>query len=146
MGMIDVSGKNIMERTAVAEGRINLREKTIAAIRKKEVRKGDVLFASELAAISGVKKTPDILPYCHQVLIEDVDVDFKVDDSGVICWVTVKSTGRTGVEMDALMGVSIALNSIWDMVKYLEKDEKGQYPHTSITDIRIVKKVKSDGR
>ena len=89
-----------------------------------------------------VKKTPELLAYCHQLPIEKVKTDFNLENEKIKATVTVNTTAKTGVEMEALIGVSICLNTIWDMVKYLEKDADGQYPHSRITDIIVEKKVK----
>ena len=103
--------------------------------------KGDVLVVAQTAAILAVKRTPELIPLTHQITITGTDVIFKLEE-GIRVEVEVKSTGQTGVEMEALVGVSSALLTIWDMVKSLEKDEAGQYPTTSIEDIRVLKKVK----
>jgi cyclic pyranopterin phosphate synthase len=101
-----------------------------------------VLEAAKITAIQAVKSTPDIVPYCHPIPIESVQVDFKITEDSLTCVVEVNAHYRTGVEMEALTGVSAALLTVWDMVKYLEKDEKGQYPSTRITDIKVVTKEK----
>ena len=142
--MVDISEKGVVVRRAVAEGRINLSSETIAAISEGSVEKGNVLATARVAAITAVKKTPFIIPMCHQIPITSIDVNFEViEDMGAIdSVVEVKSVGRTGVEMDALCGVSVALLTIWDMVKSKEKDETGNYPATAISDIRVLEKVK----
>ena len=104
--------------------------------------KGDVLAVAQTAAILSVKRTPELIPLTHQIAITGTDVNFKLENEGVRVSVDVKSTGRTGVEMEALVGVTSALLTVWDMVKGFEKDEAGQYPTTSIEDIRVLKKVK----
>jgi len=107
-----------------------------------EVPKGDVLAVAQTAAILAVKRTPELIPLTHKITITGTDVIFKSEKQGIRVEVEVKSTGQTGVEMEALVGVTGALLTIWDMVKSLEKDEAGQYPTTSIEDIRVLKKVK----
>lgn len=143
-GMIDISGKKEVPREAVAAGSIFLGESSMRAIRSGEVRKGDVLMAARIAAIQAVKATPDMLAFCHPLPIEGVEVDFDDLGEGFECRCMVKARYRTGVEMEALTGVSLALLTIWDMVKYLEKDDDGQYPGTRIADIRVVSKRKGD--
>jgi cyclic pyranopterin phosphate synthase len=140
--MVDIGEKKVVRRKAVASGRIMLGKKSLDAIRSGTVRKGDVLEAAKISAIQAVKSTPDIVPYCHPIPIESVQVDFKVKKDSITCVVEVNAHYRTGVEMEALTGVSAALLTVWDMVKYLEKDEKGQYTSTRITDIKVVTKEK----
>jgi cyclic pyranopterin phosphate synthase len=144
--MVDISAKEAVERISVATGRIKLRKMSIEAIEKGEVKKGDVLGCAQTAAILAVKKTPDMIPLCHPISIEDVNVEFSIDEkergSCIEAKVEVKSVGKTGVEMDALHGVSVALLTIWDMVKSLEKDERGNYPDTMIEEIKVEKKEK----
>ena len=140
--MIDVSGKEIVHREAEATGRITLKPETIEKIRSGEIKKGDPLPAAEIACILAVKKTPDILPLCHPIPITSVDAEFHVADDHIEARCRVTADYKTGVEMEALTGVSAALLTIWDMVKYLEKDENGQYPSTAITDVRVKEKRK----
>jgi cyclic pyranopterin phosphate synthase len=141
-GMVDVSAKEIISRHSVAEGFIDLSSKSIEAIKSGQVKKGDVLEIAKIAAITGVKQTPNLIPLCHQIPITAIDVNFKIMDDGIKVSSMVKADYKTGVEMDALMGVNIALLTIWDMVKYIEKDADGQYPTTNIKDIRVIKKEK----
>jgi cyclic pyranopterin phosphate synthase len=140
--MVDVSGKGNMLREAVATGRIYLRPATLAAIREGKVVKGNVLATARIAATLAVKETPRIIPMCHTIPISAIGVDFADGDGYIESTVRVKSSGKTGVEMEALTGVSVALLTIWDMVKSAEKDERGQYPVTNITGIRVVEKKK----
>ena len=141
-GMVDIGEKEVVRRKAVASGKIKLGKRSIDAIGSGTVKKGDVLEAAKITAIQAVKSTPDIVPYCHPIPIESVQVDFKITEDSLTCVVEVNAHYRTGVEMEALIGVSAALLTVWDMVKYLEKDEKGQYPSTRITDIKVVMKEK----
>jgi cyclic pyranopterin phosphate synthase len=141
-GMVDISAKGNVERTAIASGTIRLDPSTIEKIQSGTTRKGNVLGCAEIAAILAVKKTPEVIPLCHQINIEQVAVAFIVGTDRISASVSVKSVGKTGVEMDALHGLSIALLTIWDMVKAEEKDETGNYPHTRIDDIRVEKKEK----
>jgi len=142
MGMIDVGEKPIVFREAEAEGTIYLKGETVEAIRLGDVRKGDPLVVAEVAAIQAAKQTSLLIPHCHQLPLDTVDVGFTVTGQGVTASCRVRTQARTGVEMEALVGVTNALNTVWDMVKYLEKDEAGQYPGTRITDIRVVRKQK----
>jgi cyclic pyranopterin phosphate synthase len=141
--MVDVSGKPDSQREAVATGFIKLKKSTIELIRSGKIEKGNVLDVSSVSAILGVKKTPELLPLTHNIPISNVKVDFNIEEEGIRVYVTVKTTAKTGVEMEALMGATAALLNIWDMVKKYEKDVKGQYPETVITDVRVLSKVKT---
>ncbi len=140
--MIDISDKGEVERIAVASGRIQLKRSTVEKITGGSTRKGNVLGCAEIAAILAVKKTPEVIPMCHQINIETVKVEFAVGETDIKASVFAKSVGKTGVEMDALHGLSVALLTIWDMVKAEEKDETGNYPHTRIEEIQVDKKEK----
>jgi len=140
--MVDISEKRDVIRIARASGVIVLKPTTIEKIKKGEIPKGDVLAVAKTAAILAVKRVPDMIPLTHPIQITSVKVDSKVEDGRVCLEVEVKSTGKTGVEMEALTGVSVGLLTVWDMVKGLEKDENGQYPSTRIQDIQVLEKVK----
>jgi cyclic pyranopterin phosphate synthase len=140
--MVDVAGKADVNREATATGRIHLKPETLHAIREGSVVKGNVLATAQVAAILAVKETPRIIPLCHPIPIGGITVEFTETDSTIGVSVRVVSTGKTGVEMEALTGVSVALLTIWDMVKSAEKDSHGQYPHTRIEGIRVVGKRK----
>jgi cyclic pyranopterin monophosphate synthase len=140
--MVDIADKESVLRTAEATGRITLKKETIEAIRAGKVKKGDPLAVAEIACIQAVKKTPDLIPMCHQIPISSVDASFILGDDFVEARCRVSATYKTGVEMEALTGVSVALLNIWDMVKYMEKDEAGQYPTTRISDIKVIEKRK----
>ena len=142
MGMVDVSEKPIVHRLAEATGKILLSPETIGRIRDGQIKKGDPLQAAEIAAMNGAKQTHLLIPHCHQIPLETVRVDFEITENSVDAICLVRAHAKTGVELEALVGVTIALNTIWDMVKYLEKDDRGQYPSTRITDIRVLKKEK----
>jgi cyclic pyranopterin monophosphate synthase len=144
MGMIDITEKPVVSRTAKAEGTILLQPATIQAVRDRSVKKGDVFTVAEIACLSAVKDTPGHLIYCHQIPIDFAGAKFTVHDDRIVVVVTVAAQAKTGVEMEALAGVSSALLTIWDMVKYLEKDRRGQYPSCRMTDIRIISKTKGD--
>ena len=141
-GMVDITEKPPLFRRATATGTIRLRESTIKAIIAGNVKKGDVLTTARLAAILAVKDTPRLIPLCHQIPITGLDVNFEIEERRIRATVTVTSVGKTGVEMEALTGVSAALLNVWDMVKYLEKDETGNYPETEIEKIRVLQKMK----
>ncbi len=140
--MVDIADKESVPRTAEAVGRIILRKETVEAIRAGKVKKGDPLAVAEVAAIQAVKRTPDLIPMCHQIPISSVDASFTLGEDYVEARCRVNAVYKTGVEMEALTGVSVALLNVWDMVKYMEKDEAGQYPGTRITDIRVIEKRK----
>jgi cyclic pyranopterin phosphate synthase len=142
MGMVDISRKETIARSATASGKIFLKKETIEKIKNKEIKKGDPLQIAEIAGINGVKKTPELIAHCHPIPIERIVLDFKIEKDHINAVCTVKANAKTGVEMEALVGVTNALNTIWDVVKYLEKDENGQFPTTKITDIRVLKKTK----
>jgi len=140
--MVDVSEKQIVHRTAVAAGKIILRRETIEAIRSGLVKKGDPFPIAEVAGILAAKKVSELIPLCHPIPLTKVDVSFGVAEEYVEARCSVTADYKTGVEMEALTGVTVALLTIWDMVKYLEKDEGGQYPMTRIMDIQVVEKRK----
>ncbi len=140
--MVDISKKNIIVRKAIASGEIALSGTTMEKIRTGSVEKGNVLSTARIASILAVKKTPELIPMCHQIPISSVDVVFSIDGNVLRAIVEVRSVGRTGVEMEALTGVSVALLTVWDMVKSAEKDETGNYPSTGIQNIRVLEKVK----
>jgi len=141
--MIDISEKDTIPRIATASGRIKLKKETIERIKNNQVKKGDVITIAKIAAINSVKKVPDLIPLCHPIPINNIDIDFEIENDTIIkvsC--KVKSIAQTGVEMEALTGVGVALLNIWDVVKMYEKDEKGQYPSTLIYDIKVEEKIK----
>jgi cyclic pyranopterin phosphate synthase len=140
--MVDISGKEPVHRYAEAEGRIVLKPGTVKAIRDGTVKKGDPFAVAEIACIQAAKRTPDLVPMCHQVPLSSVDASFTVGDDFVEARCAVRTVYGTGVEMEALTGVTVALLTVWDMVKYLEKDDSGQYPETRITGVRVTEKVK----
>jgi cyclic pyranopterin phosphate synthase len=143
-GMVDITEKPPVFRRARARGSIRLQETTVEAIRLGQVKKGDVLATARLAAILAAKETPRLIPMCHPISITGLEVGFQLQPGRIEAAVTVTSVGRTGVEMEALAAVSAALLNVWDMVKYLEKDESGNYPNTEIEEIRVTQKEKAD--
>ncbi len=140
--MVDIGEKKDMERRAVASGEIMLKRSTIEAIRNNNIIKGSVLETARIASIMAVKNTASVIPMCHQILITGIDIQFELGTDTVNAKVQVKSVGKTGVEMEALHGVSTALLTIWDMVKSEEKDDTGNYPFTGIRNVYVVEKVK----
>jgi len=144
--MVDIGGKKMVKRTAVAEGYLVLKASTLKAIAENNVKKGDVISASKLAGIQAAKATSTILPLCHQIPLTSVEVDISVLKGKVRARCTVSAEYKTGVEMEALVGATASLLNVWDMVKYLEKDERGQYPMARIMDVRVLSKTKGGSR
>ncbi|WP_424359533.1 cyclic pyranopterin monophosphate synthase MoaC [Methanocella sp. MCL-LM] len=140
--MVDVGAKADVLRIAKAQGTIRLTKDTMALIKAGNVKKGNVLATARVAGVMAVKRTWDLIPLCHQIPVSGIDLDFDVGEETITAIAEVRSTGKTGVEMEALTGVSVALLTIWDMVKSAEKDSTGNYPETRITDIRVVYKIK----
>lgn len=134
--MIDVSGKNITVRTAKACGRIVLGQKAFDAVKQGACIKGDVPSTAKIAAMQAVKSTSAIIPMCHPILIEAVDVDFALNeqDKSAAVTVTVRSSGKTGVEMEALTGATVACLAIYDMLKYTGKA-------MTITEVKLIEKT-----
>jgi cyclic pyranopterin phosphate synthase len=121
--MVDVSGKDATTRVAVAEGRVVMSKATLDLVLSGNAKKGDVLGAARIAGIVAAKKTSELIPLCHPLLLSKVEVDIAPDAAlpGLIVKATVKITGQTGVEMEALTAVSVACLTIYDMVKAAEK-------------------------
>lgn len=138
-----IHAKPVVYRRAVASGEIRLSAGTVRAIRAGSVEKGDPLRAAEIAGLVAIKRTPELLPHCHPVPITGSAVELTVAASGVRARVEVEALYRTGVEMEALVGVSVALLTVWDMVKYMEKDARGGYLTTRIGAIRVISKEKA---
>ena len=133
--MVDVSDKAVTSRVAVARGVVEMTAGTLDIVRKGLAKKGDVLAVARLAGIMAAKKTADLIPLCHPLPITKVALDLSLDDHrpGVIITATVKTTGQTGVEMEALTAVSVACLTVYDMLKAVEKS-------MSMTDIHLVLK------
>jgi cyclic pyranopterin phosphate synthase len=138
----DVSEKPVIYREAIASGRIRLKKGTITLIRKGELAKGDPISLAAMTAITAAKKTPEVVALCHPLRIEIIEPKVKVGDGWVEVTVRVAAHEKTGVEMEALTAVSIALLNIWDVTKAYEKDSRGQYPSTLIESIKVISKVK----
>lgn len=144
MSMVDVTAKPEVYREATARGRINLRPETVRLIREGLIEKGDPVYTAKISGVLAAKSTPMLIPLCHPISITNVNVDVRIlNDSAIEVEATVRARAQTGVEMEALVATSVALLTIWDMVKKYEKDSEGQYPNTLIQEIRVVKKVKS---
>lgn len=119
--MVDVSAKAVTAREAVASGRIDMSGEAAAAIAQGLVKKGDVLAVARVAGIMAAKRTADLIPLCHPIALSAVTVDFDLDESGVSATATARTAGQTGVEMEALTAASIALLTVYDMAKALDK-------------------------
>ncbi|MFB0514616.1 MAG: cyclic pyranopterin monophosphate synthase MoaC [Candidatus Bathyarchaeia archaeon] len=143
MSMVDVTSKPEVYREATAKGKIKLKSETINLIRGGKIEKGSPFDVAKIAGILAAKNTSSLIPLCHPLPLTNVDVDINiVDNSTVEVNATVKTRAQTGVEMEALVAVSVALLTVWDMTKQYEKDKAGRYPSTAIQDIRVVRKIK----
>ena len=131
--MVDVGGKAATQRVAIAAGRIRMSADALAAIRDGNAPKGDVLAAARIAGIMAAKKTADLIPLCHPLALDAVTVDFAFEADGVQATATASLTGKTGVEMEALTAVSVALLTVYDMAKALDKG-------MVIDDVRLIEK------
>lgn len=135
-GMIDVSSKDVTVRTARASGCVVLGDEAFEAVRQGTCIKGDVLETARIAAVSAVKATSTLIPMCHPLLIENVKVNFELNEAekSVDVVVVVKSSGKTGVEMEALVGASVTCLTIYDMLKYKSRD-------MVITEVKLLEKT-----
>ncbi|MBW2645166.1 MAG: cyclic pyranopterin monophosphate synthase MoaC [Deltaproteobacteria bacterium] len=133
--MVDVSEKPATLREAIAEGTVTMRPETLELIKENKAKKGNVLEAARIAGIMAVKKTSELIPMCHPLLITHVHIDFSLDEpsSSIGILATVKVTGQTGVEMEALTAVSVAALTIYDMCKSYDRE-------ITISDIRLMRK------
>ncbi|WP_423055446.1 cyclic pyranopterin monophosphate synthase MoaC [Acetobacterium carbinolicum] len=122
--MVDVSEKKSTTRVAVAKGAITMKKETLQKIIDGQMKKGDVLGVAQIAGIMGVKRTADLIPMCHNIFISGSDIDFEIDEvnSRILIEATVKNSGQTGVEMEALTAVSVAALTIYDMCKAVDKE------------------------
>ena len=134
--MVDVGEKPISQRVAVAAGRVLVNENTFGLIRSGGMKKGDVLTVAQIAGVMGAKKTPELIPMCHPILMDGINLDLSLDEDrlSVEIYATVSCDGRTGVEMEALTAVSAAALTVYDMCKAVQKD-------MVISDIRLVSKT-----
>lgn len=128
--MVDVGAKADTERVAVARGEVALSDLTLSLIREGKAAKGDVLAVARVAGIMAAKKTPELVPLCHPIMLTSVHIDFELQEWGVEITATTKTHGPTGVEMEALTAVSVAALTIYDMLKAVERD-------ATITNIRL---------
>lgn len=135
--MVDVSGKKPVRRTATAAGRIDLAPATVALVRANGIAKGDVLAVARLAGIMGAKRASDLIPLCHNIEIEHVDVALRVEEDGIEIEAKAICTDKTGIEMEALTAVSVAALAVWDMCKAVDKEMR-------IRDIRLLEKTKEE--
>jgi len=135
--MVDVGDKPLQHRTAIAKGRILLSEDTVSLIRENEMKKGDVLTVAEIAGIQAAKETSRLIPLCHPLQLTKVEVKTQLTETGVEVSATARCLGQTGVEMEALTAVSVALLTIYDMCKAVDKN-------MIISDISLIEKVKTD--
>jgi cyclic pyranopterin monophosphate synthase len=141
--MVDVSGKGEVFREATAAGTIKLKAETTQRIVEGKIAKGDPLYTAKIAGILAAKNTSNSIPLCHPLPLTNVEVNAKVvDKTTVEVSATIKTKAQTGVEMEALAAVSMALLTVWDMTKQYEKDANGQYPSTAIENIHVIKKFK----
>ena len=134
--MVDVGEKPISKRTATAAARVLVNERTFALIRSGGMKKGDVLTVAQIAGVMGAKRTPDLIPMCHPILMDGIDLSLTLDERrlSVEIRATVSCDGRTGVEMEALTAAATAALTVYDMCKAVQKD-------ITITDIRLVSKT-----
>lgn len=135
--MVDVGEKTPQRRTARAEGSISLAADTLRLIRENRMKKGDVLAVAQVAGIQAAKRTAELIPLCHTLALEKVDVQLSLGDEGVTAVSEVRCTGKTGVEMEALTAVSVALLAVYDMCKAVDAGMR-------IGEIRLIEKVKED--
>ncbi|WP_338666363.1 cyclic pyranopterin monophosphate synthase MoaC [Paraclostridium sordellii] len=132
--MVDVSEKNETKRVAIAKGSIKMNPKTIEMIKNDQMKKGDVLSVAQIGGITGAKKTWDIIPMCHNIFLTGSDIKFNILEDEIEVEATVSTVGKTGVEMEALTAASLAMLTIYDMCKAVDKE-------MVIGNIRVMKKI-----
>ncbi len=137
--MVDVSAKPLSVRVAIATGEICLKKNTVAAISRNEVAKGNVLATAQIAGIQAAKRTAELIPLCHPLPLSNVAIDFEVSPDAITGMCTARTTAQTGVEMEALTGVAVALLTIYDMCKAIDDEMK-------ISAVRLLKKTKREAR
>ena len=135
--MVDVGHKTSQARNAIASGVIKMATETIKTVRDNQLKKGDVLAVAQIAGIQAAKSTPTLIPLCHTLLLDRVSVEFEITEDGIEATCIASCQGKTGVEMEALTGVSVSLLTIYDMCKAIDKEMK-------IERIVLVKKEKKD--
>ncbi len=134
--MVDVSGKPIQQRTAIATGKLLCQADTVLLLKDQALPKGDVLAVARVAGIQGAKRTSDLIPLCHPLPIHQASVDFHISDQRIEIFCMVVTDGKTGVEMEALTGVSVAALTLYDMLKAVDKTMQ-------ITDVLVAEKIKA---
>ena len=132
--MVDVSDKDITDRVAVATGRITLCDEAMEAIKGRKIKKGDVLTVAQVAGIMGQKRTSELIPMCHNINLTGSKITFEIEGNDIVVLSKAKTAGKTGVEMEALMGVNIALLTVYDMCKAIDK-------RMLISDIHLLEKT-----
>jgi molybdenum cofactor biosynthesis protein C len=132
--MVDVSDKDITDRVAIATGRITLCDEAMEAIKGRKIKKGDVLTVAQVAGIMGQKRTSELIPMCHNINLTGSKITFEIEGNDIVVFSKAKTAGKTGVEMEALMGVNIALLTVYDMCKAIDK-------RMLISDIHLVEKT-----
>ena len=135
--MVDVSGKPQSVRTAIASGKISLRKETVDLISKNRIAKGNVIATARIAGIQAAKQTPQLIPLCHTLPLSDVKIDIVTSIDGAEVKCTARTIAQTGVEMEALTGVAVALLTIYDMCKAVDKEMR-------ISDVQLVEKTKQN--
>ena len=131
--MVDTSGKEVTARIATASGKVTMKAEALNAIASGQTTKGDVLATARLAGIMGAKKTSELIPLCHQIALNKVEIELKIETDGVAILANAKTTDRTGVEMEALTAVSVAGLTLIDMIKAMD-------PHAAIRDVQVESK------
>src|SRR5512137_550813 len=133
--MVDVTGKAVTQREAITKGTVHMQPETLALIQKGQIAKGDVLTVAQLAGIMAAKKTPDLIPLCHPLLLGEIRVEFKIDEPNCAIDITstVKNSGQTGVEMEAMTATAVAALTIYDMCKAVDRGIR-------IDNVRLIKK------
>ena len=141
--MVDISDKEAVAREAVAIGKLRIRPETAKKLREGKIEKGDPISIAEVGATLAAKNTSQLIPLCHNIPISKVETSASIGQDSVEVEARVKAIAKTGVEMEALVAATMYLLNIWDMVKKIEKDECGQYPHTWIEYIKVKEKLKA---
>jgi cyclic pyranopterin phosphate synthase len=135
--MVDVGGKAVIRRTAMAAGAVRMSSETVKLLREKALPKGDALNTARIAGVMAAKRTPDLIPLCHGLNLTSIDLEFTVEDEVVEILATARASDRTGVEMEALTAVSVAALTLYDMCKAVDKG-------MVIGDIRLLEKTKEE--
>jgi len=145
MSMVDITPKPEVYREAIVKGTIRLRPETVKRIKEGKIEKGAPFEIAKIAGILAAKNTSNLIPLCHPLPITNVKIDIKIEGNELVSvTTTVKAKAQTGVEMEALVGTTVALLTIWDVTKAYEKDSEGQYPFTAIKEIKVLRKVKEE--